>query len=168
MRDCRGLSYFTYVFLVTRPITSYHNFLPWPWSLTYFSKTLTLVITYEPRETGHAYFTCIFLGTRLFTSYHNFRPSDLELWITYTKCCYSYLVASWRTMLSSDNSCMVMLFVRITRFLVRLHFSAEELLLYPNVAVRVRIHLQNVTANVKVMKLYSFCISLCILIGLLY
>ena len=102
-----GLSYFTCVFLVTRPFTSYHNFLPWPWSLTYFWKTLTVIITYEPCETGLSYFICVFLGTGLFTSYHYFWPSyfDLELWITYTKCCYSYLVASRRTSLFSDNSC---------------------------------------------------------------
>ena len=31
---------------------------------------------------------------------------DLELWITYTKCCYLNLVAFRRTSLSSDNSCL--------------------------------------------------------------
>ena len=43
--------------------------------------------------------------TRPFTPYHYFWPSDLELWITYTKCCYLNLVAFRRTLLSSDNSC---------------------------------------------------------------
>ena len=35
-----------------------------------------------------------------------FWPSDLdlELWITYTKCCYLNLIAFRRTLLSSDNS----------------------------------------------------------------
>ena len=70
-------------------------------------KTLTLVITYEPWEKGLSYFTCLFLVIRPFTRYHNFWPSDLclELRISYTKCCYSNLVASRRTLLSSDNSC---------------------------------------------------------------
>ena len=38
-------------------------------------------------------------------SHHNFWPSDLELWIIYTKCCFLNLFASMRTSLSSDNSC---------------------------------------------------------------
>ena len=39
-------------------------------------------------------------------------------------------------------------------FLARLHFSAEELLLYPDVGVRVgvSVHMQNVRANVKVLE----------------
>ena len=75
--------------------------------MTYFSKTLTLVITSEPSETGLSYFTCVFLVTRPFIPHHYFWPSDLdlELWITYTKCCYLNLVAVRRTLLSSDNSC---------------------------------------------------------------
>ena len=43
--------------------------------------------------------------TRPFTPYHYFWPSDLELWITCTKCCYLNLVAFRWTLLSSDNSC---------------------------------------------------------------
>ena len=65
-----GLSYCTYVFLVTRPFTWYHNFFtlwPWPWSLTYFWKTLSLAITFKPEVTGLSYFTCVFLVTRPFT-----------------------------------------------------------------------------------------------------
>ena len=56
------------------------------------------------------YFTWVFCETRLFTWYHDVLPSglDFELWITYTKCCYSYLVASRRTSLSSDKSCWVL------------------------------------------------------------
>ena len=56
-------------------------------NLTYFSKTLALVITYEPWETGLSYFTCVFLVTRPFTPYHNFWTSDpdLEIWTTFQK-----------------------------------------------------------------------------------
>ena len=53
---------------------------PWPWSLTYFSKTVTLVITCERWwETGLSYSTCVFLVTRPFTPYHNFWPNNLDL-----------------------------------------------------------------------------------------
>ena len=45
---------------------------PWPWTLTYFSKTLTLAITFLPVEVGLSYFTCVFLVTRPFTWNHNF------------------------------------------------------------------------------------------------
>ena len=64
-------------------------------------------------------------------------------------------------------------FQRTSRFLARLHFSAEELLLYPGVSVRVGVfvgvgvRMQNVRANVKVMKFQSLCISSCILILLI-
>ena len=46
----------------------------------------------------------------------------------------------------------------INAFLARLHFSAEELLLYPG-----PVRMQNVRANVKVMKFQSLCIFTCIL-----
>ena len=61
------------------------TYWPWPWSLTYFSKTLTLAITFKPDVIGHSYFTCVFLVTRPFTWYHNFWPSDLdiEVWPTF-------------------------------------------------------------------------------------
>ena len=78
-----GLSYFRCVFLVTRPFTSYHNLWPSDLDLSYFTR--------------------VFVITGSFTPYHIFWPSDLELdlelWITLTKCCYSYLVASRRTLL---------------------------------------------------------------------
>ena len=56
-------------------------------------------------------------------------------------------------------------------FLARLHFSAEELLLYPpppppvsvRVHVSVGVRMQNVRANVKVLEFKSFCIFSCIL-----
>ena len=47
---------------------------------------------------------------------------------------------------------------KIEPFLARLHFSAEELLLYPGVRVGVRVRMQNVRANVKVLEFKSFCI----------
>ena len=61
-------------------------------------------MNYEPR-----YFTCVFLVTKSFTLYYNFWSSDLdlELLMTFTKCCYFNLVASRRTLLSSDNSCLI-------------------------------------------------------------
>ena len=84
MKDRAFIRYFTCVFL------SHHIILTsvtWPWSLIYFLKTLTLVITYEPWETGLSYFTCEFLVTRPFTSHHNIWPSDLEfeVWPTFKK-----------------------------------------------------------------------------------
>ena len=47
-------------------------------------------------------------------------------------------------------------------FLARLHFSAEELLLYPGVGVGVcvGVRMQIVRANVKVLEFLSFCIFL--------
>ena len=52
----------------TRPVQGYNDFdqWPWPWSLTYFSKSLVLVITFEPEEVGPSYFTGAFLVTRIF------------------------------------------------------------------------------------------------------
>ena len=47
---------------------------PWPWSLTYFWKTLSLAITFLPEVIGLSYCTCIFLVTKPFTWYHNFCP----------------------------------------------------------------------------------------------
>ena len=48
----------------------------------------------------------------------------------------------------------VFLFMKVLKFhlhsfLARLHFSAEELLLYPGVGVRVGVRMQNVRANVS-------------------
>ena len=48
-------------------------------------------------------------------------------------------------------------------FLARLHFRAEELLLYPRRPQGVGVRIQNVRANVKVMKFQSLCIFSCIL-----
>ena len=64
---------------VTRPLTWDHNFLPWPWSLTYFWKTLTLAITFKPEDVRLSYCKCVFLVTRPFTWYHNYWPCDLDL-----------------------------------------------------------------------------------------
>ena len=55
---------------------------PWPWSLIYFWKTLTLAITFLPEEIGlswNSYCTCVFLVTRPFIWYHSFWPRDLDL-----------------------------------------------------------------------------------------
>ena len=52
---------------------------PWPWSLTYFQKTLTLAIASLPEEVWLSYFICTFLVTRPFHGYQNFWPSDLDL-----------------------------------------------------------------------------------------
>ena len=54
------LWYLTWVFLVTRLFRVNHTFFtlcPWPWSFTYFLKTLTLLITFEQWELEHWYFT---------------------------------------------------------------------------------------------------------------
>ena len=60
---------------------------PWPWSLTYFSKTLILAITFKPEELGLSYCICAFLVIRPLTSFHNFWRSDLnlEIWPTFQK-----------------------------------------------------------------------------------
>ena len=83
-----GRSYFTRVFLMTRPFIWYRNILTcdlevWPT----FKKTLTLAITQIPQEVGLSYFTCIFLMTRPFTWYHKCWPCDLDLdiWSTFEK-----------------------------------------------------------------------------------
>ena len=60
---------------------------PWPWSMTYFWKTLALVITFLPEVIGFSYCTCVFPVTRPFTWYHNFWlcDLDLEVWPTFGK-----------------------------------------------------------------------------------
>ena len=50
------------------------KFLPLPWLLTYFSKNLTLAITFEPKEVRLSYYICGFLMTRPFCSYQKFWP----------------------------------------------------------------------------------------------
>ena len=102
-----GLSHCTCVFLVTRPFILYHKF--WPWSLTYFWKTLTLAITFKPEVIGLSYCTCVFIVTRPFTWYHNIWPCDfdLQVWPTcenFNLGCYLMIVAARRASLSSDNS----------------------------------------------------------------
>ena len=84
------LSYCTCVLLVTRPFTWYHNF--WPsdldlGSLTFFWKTLNLVMTFKPEVIGLSYCTCVVLVTRPLTWYHNFCTCDLDLevWPTFEK-----------------------------------------------------------------------------------
>ena len=85
---------------------------PWPWSLTYFSKTLTLAITFLPEVIGLSYFTCawcVFLVIRPFTWYCNIWPHDLDLevWPTFEKLnlgFYLVMVAARWALLSYDNS----------------------------------------------------------------
>ena len=69
--------------LVPNVLTSWS----WPWTLTHFSKTLTLAITFEWQVMGLSYFTCVFLITIPFYWYQNFWPSDLdiEVWPTLQK-----------------------------------------------------------------------------------
>ena len=52
---------------------------PWPWSLTYFFKTLTVLITFELWVLELWYFTWVFLVIRPIRWYHNFWPCDLDL-----------------------------------------------------------------------------------------
>ena len=54
---------------------------PWPWSLTYFLKTLTLLIIFEQWLLDRWYFTWVILVTRPFRVYHYFWPCDLDLWV---------------------------------------------------------------------------------------
>ena len=72
-----------YAFLMTRPFTWYHNLWLWPWSLTYFWKTLTLARTFKPEVIELSYCICVFLVTRHFKWYHSFLPCnlDLEVWL---------------------------------------------------------------------------------------
>ena len=51
---------------------------PWPWSLTHFLKTLTLLITFEQWVLELWYFTWVFLVIRPFRGYHYFLPCDLD------------------------------------------------------------------------------------------
>ena len=41
--------------------------IPWPWppTLTYFWKNLTLALTFEPKEIGLSYYACVFLWANL-------------------------------------------------------------------------------------------------------
>ena len=52
---------------------------PWPWSLTHFVKTLTLLITFEQWVLELWCFTWVFLVIRPFCEYHYFLPCDLDL-----------------------------------------------------------------------------------------
>ena len=60
---------------------------PWPWSLTYFWKTLTLVITFLPELIELSYCTCVLFKIRPFIWCRNVWPRDidLEVWTTFDK-----------------------------------------------------------------------------------
>ena len=55
-----GLSYLACVFLMTISFRWYHNTWPWPCSLTYIRKTLTLHITFLPLDIGLSYLASVF------------------------------------------------------------------------------------------------------------
>ena len=95
--------------------------------------------------------------------------SSLAILNTFDPRCVPQIKQGAITFLTPDPGCRaymdirqgVQLFVtppfhQFIPFLARLHFSAEELLLYPGVSVRV--HMQNVRANVK----KSWNLSLCV------
>ena len=96
-----GLPYFTCVYIVTRPFTTYHKFSPSDFDVKVWPSFQNLghhnLWTRRDRT-----FTCVLLVKRPFSSYHNFLPIDLDLWITYTE--NLNLVASRWTSSSSDNS----------------------------------------------------------------
>ena len=52
---------------------------PWPWSLTHFLKTLTLLITFKQWLLELWYFTRVFLVIRAFCGYNYVWPCDLDL-----------------------------------------------------------------------------------------
>ena len=54
-------------------------FYPWPWSLTFFFKTLTLQIAFEQWVLELWNFTWVFFVIRPFSGYHYFLPCDLDL-----------------------------------------------------------------------------------------
>ena len=63
------------------PIGLLFTLWPLPASLTYFLKTLILLITFEQWVLELWYFTWEFLKTRPFHGYQHFWPSDLDLWV---------------------------------------------------------------------------------------
>ena len=96
-----GLSYFTWIpcdkaFLSVQKLLT---LWPRPWSLTFFWKTLTWAITFEPDEMGLSYFACVLLVTIhvLFTLCHNFWPLDLGSLMYFSQPliddCYFLMVA---------------------------------------------------------------------------
>ena len=105
-----GLSYCTCVFLVTRPFTLYYNvqcimFLPWPWILTYFWKTITLAITFKQRYgfyITHVYFLWQDLSHGKIIFYLDLKFDPIVKNINLG--CYLVMVAARRASLSSDNT----------------------------------------------------------------
>jgi hypothetical protein len=70
----------------------------WPWSLTHFSKSLTLAISFEWQVIGFSYFICVFLMTKPFYWYQHFWPCDLDLevWPTFQNIGNIFWMASDR------------------------------------------------------------------------
>ena len=87
---------------------------PWPWSLTHFLKTLTLLITFEQWVLELWYFTWVFLVLRSFRRYHYFYTVTLTLEFdpflkkTLTFANYFWTVSAWALLyhmsFSSDNT----------------------------------------------------------------
>ena len=82
------LSYYTCLFLLTRPFCPFRKIWPcdldlWPT----FEKNLTLAITFEPREIRLSYYRYVFLVARPFCPCQKFWPCDLDLdfWPTFEK-----------------------------------------------------------------------------------
>ena len=112
------LWYFKWVFLVTRPLRGYHNFLPCDldlWNFTHFLKTSTLLITIEQWVLELWYFTWAFLVTRPFRWYHHFWPCDLDL-------------GAWSTLLLID---IVYYFLKISirAFILHMGIFCDEIFL---------------------------------------
>ena len=93
---CSSLHVFSFTFPA---VPSFKTYLPWPWSLTYLWKTLTLAITFEPEEVERSYFTCLFHVIRPCTLYFNFWPCDLDLagWLSFQK------MLSWAMTFESEE-----------------------------------------------------------------
>ena len=74
--------YFTRIFLMIRPFRGYLilPLWPWPWSLTYFLKTLlTMLITFEQWVLELWYLTWVLSVARPFCVYHYFLHVTLTL-----------------------------------------------------------------------------------------
>ena len=56
---------------------------PWPWSLNFFQKTLTLLINVEKWVLELLYFRWVFYVTRTLRGYQQFWPCDFDVWPTF-------------------------------------------------------------------------------------
>jgi hypothetical protein len=83
-----------FIFDMCTPYGKTFHLIPWPWpsdlwhwSLTYFLKTLSLVVTFDWWVVGVSYFTWIFVVVRPFFWYHDFDflTFDLRVWPIFQK-----------------------------------------------------------------------------------